>query len=290
MKFKIIKLIIRTKQTQIMELEHYQSYFDDSKIELFFPEVSGEEIILLTPEQREYLFRCQKFILKERFQPSEEEQAIVEEICRKLSTDTTLIEEEQKLYKKYQSRFLWSGYDSSKMFFREKVTPIEFPEDEYEEDRISIMLMHYFTPTEIEQIRELVEEFKDESKPDPDMSEHSFSVVIAIAHLLKIQTINDLEVVCLSFEPGSSCIEGDDFDTTFTSRYCLKCDDDFDEGDINRTSCDTRYFVTYEGIPIEHLPPTKELFMIETMAFDNKFKFSIGCETCFRFEEAPEGH
>ena len=273
-----------------MELEHYQSYFDDSKIELFFPEVSGEEIILLTPEQREYLFRCQKFILKERFQPSEEEQAIVEEICRKLSTDTTLIEEEQKLYKKYQSRFLWSGYDSSKMFFREKVTPIEFPEDEYEEDRISIMLMHYFTPTEIEQIRELVEEFKDESKPDPDMSEHSFSVVIAIAHLLKIQTINDLEVVCLSFEPGSSCIEGDDFDTTFTSRYCLKCDDDFDEGDINRTSCDTRYFVTYEGIPIEHLPPTKELFMIETMAFDNKFKFSIGCETCFRFEEAPEGH
>lgn len=287
-----------SEKSEISEFErfHRDSYFDDSKLGFCFPEVPEEvpeeEILLLTPEQKEYFIRCQRFISEERFQPSDEEKVIVEEICRKMSSDTpieALSEEEEALYKKYQSRFLYSARDSRKLFFREKVTPIKFPEDDYDEERFSIMLRHYFTPTEIEQIRELVEGFKDEEIPD--MREHSFSVVVAIAHLLKIQTISDLDTMFIFSDVGqSSYVEGDDFDTTFTRRYCLMCNNDFEEDDINRTSCDTRYFVTYEGIPIENLPPTKELFMIETMGFDNKFEFSIGSETNFRFEEAPECH
>lgn len=289
-----------SEKSEISEFErfHQDSYFDDSKIGFCFPEVPEEvpeeETILITPEQREYFIRCQKFISEERFKPSDEEKVIVEEICRKKSSDTPvepLIEEELIIYKKYSSRFLWSGYDSRKMFFREKITPIEFPEDEYDEERFSIMLRHYFTSREIEQIRELVEVFQDIEKPDPDMSDRSFTITVAIAHLLKIQTISDIDTIFTFSDIGqSSCIEGGDFDTKFRSRYYLKCDDDFEYGDISRTSCDTRYFVTYENIPIEHLPPTKELFMIETMAFDTKFKFSIDCQTSFSFEEALEGH
>ena len=219
---------------------HQDSYFDDSKIKYCFPavfdEVPEEEILLLTLEQRKYSIMCQRFISEETFQPSDEEKGIIAEICRKMSSDTpveALIEEEEELYKKYQSRFLWRYYDTRKMFFREKVTPIEFPEDEYEEVRFSIMLRHYFTSIEIEQIRELVEEFQDEEPPD--MSEHSFTIIVAIAHLLKIQQTIDIDIVFTFSDVGqSSYIEGDDFPTDFRSHYDLMGDDNFEEDDIGR--------------------------------------------------------
>ena len=272
---------------------HQGSYFDKSSVEFYFPAVA-EEILLMTHKQKDYFDECQRFILEERFKPTEEQKLVIESICRKTSCDTpveSLTKEEKCLYEKYRCRFLWSAYDSRKMFFRYKVTPIEFPEDEYDEERISTMLRHYFTPTEVEQIKKLVEEFKDEAKPDPDMREHSFTVVVSIAHLLKIQTISAIDKLFTFSDIGqSSCIEGDEFDADFRSQYSLKCDYDFEYDDIDRTSCDTRYFATYEGIPIEHLPPTKELFMIETMPYEGKFEFSLGSETRFAFEEAPEGH
>ena len=292
---KISDHLSRGSKIAEFELMHRRSYFDTSSVEFYFPavddeEIPGEKILLMTLEQKDYFDKCQRFISEERFKPTEEQKFLIESICSKTSCDTpveSLTDEEKCLYEKYHCRFLWSAYDTRKMFFRYKVTPIEFSEDK----QISTMLRHYFTSTEVEQTKKLVEEFEDEEQPDPDMREHSFTIVVAIAHLLKLQTISTIDKVFASSDIGlSSFIEGNEFDPDFRSEYGLKCDYDFEYGDINRTSCDTRYFATYEGIPIEYLPPTKELFIIETMSYKGKFKFSLDSDTGFDFEEALEGH
>ena len=150
---------------------------------------------------------------------------------------------------------------------------------------------HYFQKEVIEQIRELVKQYRDVESKDPVMSQYPFEVVVAIVHLFKIQSIEYIDLIYRDCEFGvSSYIYGDDVDDKIRRQYNILCDYDFEEEDINRTGYDTRYDVSYEGIQIIYLPPQKELFMIETMSYKNKFSFKLRSSKEFSFEEAPEGH
>lgn len=293
-----IKEDIKTATLKDLEKIYESSYEDLENITYYFPkkiseEVPGEQIMIMSQEQSEYYNKCLEYIFYARQIPTEEEKDMVEQICIKKSSNTPVEEltpEEELLYIKFKKRFLISGSDSRIIFFNYKIKEIVFPEIEYDDElQCQKMMEHYFQDEVIDQIRELVKQYQEVESNDPDMSQYPFEIVVAIAHLFKIQSIEYIDLIYRDCEFGfSSYIYGDDVEDKIRRQYNLLCDYDFEEDDINRTSYDTRYDVSYEGIQIIYLPPQKGLFMIETMSYKNKFRFSIRSSDEFSFEEAPE--
>ena len=287
---------IKSATLQDLENLHESSYEDLGNIDYYFPKkIPGEKIMIMSQEEREYYDKCIEYIFYARQIPTEEEKDMVEQICRKKSSNTPVEElttEEELLYGKFEKRFLILGSDSRIIFFNYKIKEIVFPEIEYDDElQCQKMMEHYFQKEVIEQIRELVKQYQDVESKDPVMSQYPFEIVVAIAHLFKIQSIEYIDLIYRDCEFGvSSYIYGDDVDGKIRRQYNILCDYDFEEDDINRTGYDTRYDVSYDGIQIIYLPPRKELFMIETMSYKNKFSFKLTSSDVFSFEEAPEVH
>ena len=291
---------MKTATLQDLENLHNSSYKDLENITYYFPkkiseEVPGEQIMIMSQVEKEYYDKCLEYIFYARQIPTEDEKDMVEQICRKKSSNTPVEEltpEEELMYRKFEKRFLIRGSDSRIIFFNYKIKEIVFPEIEYDDElQCQKMMEHYFQEEVIEQIRELVKQYQDVESNDPDMSQYPFEIVVAITHLFKVQSIQYIDLIYLYCEFGiSSYVYGDDVDDKIRRQYHILCDYDFEEGDINRTSYDTRYEVSYEGIQIIHLPPQKELFMIETMSYKNKFGVSLTSSDEFSFEEAPESN
>jgi hypothetical protein len=271
-----------TAQKEISERDifkmHYSSY-ESSHEDGYFPPV-GEDESVFGPNEMKYMEECIVYIKQKTVLPDTEEMKIIQVLLKK--GFSKLPEAEQRVYDKFKSRIIGINMGVGYMF-SDYVPVISLPDPEYDDDKYQEMMRHYFTGEQIIVISELIEIFNDKEKEDPDMSLYPFPIVVAIAHLFLVESIDDIKEVysCADF----GYIYADYLKEVTKSRYGLRgeyeCEDDGYE-----YKEPGQYIVELDCIQFADMPPCYWMYKLEIMSYMNKFGIEVSSLGSLNFIEA----